>query len=64
MRVWRRYLLLQIPGWMRAGLVLGALHQWSALPLWAGLLVFAIYFGKDVDDNALHRALHDGVHLG
>lgn len=45
--VFRRYLLLQVPGWILVALILAGLHRWAGLPLWAAVAAYAIYVGKD-----------------
>ncbi|MCS6953067.1 MAG: NfeD family protein [Bryobacterales bacterium] len=45
--VFRRYLLLQIPGWILVALILAGLHRWAGLPLWAAATAYAVYVGKD-----------------
>ncbi len=42
-----RYLLLQLPGWGLAGLVLYGLHRWAELPGWIAGGVFALVVVKD-----------------
>jgi membrane protein implicated in regulation of membrane protease activity len=46
-KVWVKYLLLQIPGWALAAILLGALYHWSVLPRWAVISAWAIYVAKD-----------------
>ena len=46
--VLRRYLLFQIPSWVVAAIIVGALREWAGLPLWAALLLFAAYVAKDL----------------
>jgi membrane-bound serine protease (ClpP class) len=45
--VLRRYLLLQVPGWILAALILAGLCRWADLPPWAALGAYALYVGKD-----------------
>ncbi len=45
--VLRRYLLLQIPGWILVALILAGLCRWADLPLWAAFAAYAVYVGKD-----------------
>lgn len=45
--VFRRYLLLQVPGWILVALILAGLHRWAELPLWAAATAYAIYVAKD-----------------
>ena len=47
MTVLRRYLLVQIPGWVLAATVLYALHVWLNLPAWAAIGLFAADVVKD-----------------
>ncbi len=48
MKVFRRYLLLQTPGWALAVVVLYLLHRWLGLPLWAAGLLLAADVVKDL----------------
>jgi membrane protein implicated in regulation of membrane protease activity len=45
--VFRRYLLLQVPGWILVALILAGLCRWADLPLWAAFGAYAVYVGKD-----------------
>ena len=47
MRVWQKYLLIQIPGWLLAALVLFVLRKWIDFPLWAVVLVLVGFIVKD-----------------
>ena len=47
MTVFQRYLLIQIPGWILAVIILSALHRWMNLPVWVAVGLFAVYVGKD-----------------
>ena len=42
-----RYFLLQIPGWVLAAILLGMLHRWFALPLWAAVGGWMLFLAKD-----------------
>ena len=42
-----RYFLLQIPGWVLATVLLAALHRWLAFPVWAAVVIWALYVAKD-----------------
>ena len=42
------YLLVQIPGWLIAVLVLWGFHIWGALPLKMGLALLAAWILKDI----------------
>ena len=46
--VWRRYLLFQLPGWILAAILLGALRAWFGLTLLAALLLLAAVIAKDL----------------
>ena len=48
MRVYRRYLLFQIPGWVVAAIILICLHRWVNLPLWAISGMFLLVVLKDL----------------
>ena len=43
----KRYLLLQIPSWILAALLLGALHRWLHVPLGVVIGLFVLYVAKD-----------------
>jgi membrane protein implicated in regulation of membrane protease activity len=43
----KRYLLFQIPGWILAAMLLGALHRWLDLPLEFAIGLFVLYVAKD-----------------
>ena len=47
MSTFRKYLLLQIPGWIVWGLILVGAHSWLNLPLWSGLVLLGLAVGKD-----------------
>ena len=47
MSAWKKYLLLQIPGWILAVLLLAVLHRRLNLPLWAAIVLYLVYVGKD-----------------
>ena len=47
MSTFRKYLLLQVPGWVLWGLILVGADAWLALPRWAGLLLLSLAIGKD-----------------
>ena len=47
MKVWVRYFLLQIPGWVLAAILLGTLNYWDVLPLWVLISAWVIYVAKD-----------------
>lgn len=42
-----RYVLIQIPGWILAAIILYALHRWMALPLWVAGILLAAGLAKD-----------------
>jgi membrane protein implicated in regulation of membrane protease activity len=48
MRVYRRYLLFQIPGWLLAAIILICLHRWVNLPLWVVTGMFLLVVLKDL----------------
>lgn len=47
MGTFRKYLLLQIPGWIMWSLILVGAHSWLNLPLWSGLVLLSLAIGKD-----------------
>jgi membrane protein implicated in regulation of membrane protease activity len=58
-RTFVRYTLLQIPGWLVAGLVLYGAHRWFGLAGWIALVLFTAYVAKDFVPLELigHRGL-------
>ncbi len=48
MSVVRRYVILQIPGWILAAVILYALHRWFGLPSWIVFLLLAADIVKDI----------------
>jgi membrane protein implicated in regulation of membrane protease activity len=48
MRVLRRYLLFQIPGWVLSAIILICLHRWVNLPLWATTGIFLLVVLKEL----------------
>jgi membrane protein implicated in regulation of membrane protease activity len=48
MRVFGRYLLFQIPGWLLAAIILICLHRWVNFPLWAASGLFLLVVLKDL----------------
>lgn len=44
----RAYLVAQLPGWIVAGLIAGALYRWTVLPAWLALTLFAAWLLKDL----------------
>jgi membrane-bound serine protease (ClpP class) len=48
MRGFRRYLLLQVPGWVLAAVILHTLHGSFALPRWLAVSLLVAYIGKDL----------------
>ena len=47
-RILGKYLLLQLPGWAAAAVVLWLLCRFLELPQWAAGVVFALYVAKDL----------------
>jgi membrane protein implicated in regulation of membrane protease activity len=47
MNVFRRYLLLQIPGWIVVGVVAFSLERWAGLDWRIALGLWVAYFAKD-----------------
>lgn len=43
-----KYLLLQLPGWLVAAVVLSLLKRWVDLPLWAAVALFLLWVIKDL----------------
>ncbi len=48
MQVWKKYALIQLPGWALIGLILLALQDWVGLPAWVAAGLFLLYVAKDV----------------
>jgi membrane protein implicated in regulation of membrane protease activity len=48
MKVFRRYVLFQIPGWLLSVIILVCLHHWVNLPLWAVSGLFLLVVLKDL----------------
>ncbi len=65
MSVFRRYFLIQIPGWILAAIILYGLYLWARLPPWAAAALFGIYVAKDfVLYPFLRRAYEPGGKTG
>ncbi len=47
MTVFQRYLLIQVPGWILAAVILYALHRWLGLPAWLAWGLMAAEVVKD-----------------
>jgi len=43
-----KYLVIQIPGWILAVVVLAVLSRWIDLPLWAAVGLFFLWVAKDL----------------
>lgn len=43
-----KYLLVQIPGWILAAVVLGVLRRWIDLPAWGAAALFVAWVAKDL----------------
>jgi membrane protein implicated in regulation of membrane protease activity len=62
---WKKYLLLQIPGWLATAIVLAVLWHWQLLPRWLALLCFFGWLVKDLILYPLLRhAYEDGAKTG
>ncbi len=65
MSTWKKYLLLQIPGWLATATVLSVLWHWQLLPRWLALLCFFAWLVKDLILYPLLRhAYEDGAKTG
>ncbi len=47
MTAFRRYVLIQVPSWLLAVVILAAIHVWFEMPRWAAVVLFAGYVVKD-----------------
>ena len=47
MTAFRRYMLIQIPSWVLAVIILSAIHAWFKMPAWAAVVLFVGYVVKD-----------------
>lgn len=47
MTTFRRYLLIQIPGWILAAVILAGLRAWADIPFWVVAGLYAAYVIKD-----------------
>lgn len=47
MSAFRRYILIQVPSWVLAVIILSAIHVWFGMPRWAAVLLFVGYVVKD-----------------
>ena len=45
---WKKYFLLQIPGWLVTATVITVLWRWQLLPRWLALLGFFAWIAKDL----------------
>lgn len=64
MKVFTRYLLLQIPGTLGLLLVMAGLHLWLDVSVWIGMAVLALWVAKDLALYPLLRpAFERGEHL-
>jgi membrane protein implicated in regulation of membrane protease activity len=52
MTVRQRYLLIQLPGWVLAVIVLYALWRWAGLPVWGAILLWLAFVVKDLARRA------------
>ncbi|MGE5486868.1 MAG: NfeD family protein [bacterium] len=64
MRTFRRYTLIQLPGWICAGLIVYALWAWFGVPGWIAAGIFALFVAKDFAlYPVLKRSYEDGGNL-
>ncbi len=47
MKTFPRYLLIQVPGWIGAALILYAIWSWFGYAAWIGIALFLAFVGKD-----------------
>ncbi len=65
MTVFQRYLLIQVPGAVLAGLALYALHVWFGLPRRWAIVLMVVYVLKDlILYPFLRRSYEPGSHAG
>ena len=43
----QRYIVIQIPGWVLAAVIVWGLHHWTGLPRWWAVVLFLAYVAKD-----------------
>lgn len=60
MKTWTRYLLLQIPGWVVAGLVALLIQRWFQLPDWTTPTALGIWIAKDLVLYPFLKEAYDG----
>lgn len=44
----RTYLVVQLPGWTLAAVVIAIVSRWTSLPVWMGVAVFGLWVVKDL----------------
>lgn len=59
MSTWTKYLLLQLPGWVLAIIVLTGLRHWLGLPFWIALGLFLLWVVKDLVMYPLLRTAYE-----
>ena len=65
MSTWKKYLLLQIPGWLATATIVTLLWHWQLIPGWLALLAFLAWLIKDLIFYPLVRhAYEDGPETG
>jgi membrane protein implicated in regulation of membrane protease activity len=56
-----RYTLLQLPGWVVAGLILLLLDRWFDLPAWFVWVAITLWIGKDIVMFSFVRTAYEQV---
>lgn len=60
MRTFRRYTLLQVPGWIGAGLIVYAVWAWFGVPAWIAAGAFVLFVAKDFALYPVLRRSYEG----
>jgi membrane protein implicated in regulation of membrane protease activity len=61
MRIWKRYLLFQIPGWIIAAVILTGLAYLQILPQWVSVLCFVVWLLKDFALYPFTKTAYEGT---
>lgn len=65
MPTWLKYLLLQVPGWILAAIVVAGLRYWLGIPSWVAFGLLSLWVVKDLVMYPLLRVAYEsGVKTG